>query len=225
MINLKRQRNNFKDHVATFTDYGNIKIVDFKKPGSGDYRIRFLFEEDYHRLHISGDLGELIATNYDNMTYEGFGDFVHNTGYFEGKIDCHSRPLYTYDPVKGKTDLQELFAECEIEEKIEEDYYYDSVDEVIDDILEDFDDRQGICSKGYDILSKFISDAWEYSGDIGKEKTGILELYMLAFELAQKQIEAEAEKCADKDCPYNSDEPCPAREGCAGYERNEGAEE
>ena len=70
----------FKDHKATFTDYGNIKILDFKKPNSTEYRIRFLFEEDYCRLHISGDLGQLVATNYRNMCWNGFNDFVEETG-------------------------------------------------------------------------------------------------------------------------------------------------
>ena len=46
MINLEKQKENFKNHVATLTDYGNIKILDFKNPKSNDYRIRFLFEED-----------------------------------------------------------------------------------------------------------------------------------------------------------------------------------
>lgn len=70
MIDLERAKRNFRNHVATFTDYGNIKMLDFKRPDSNEYRIRFLFEEDYCRLHISGDLGALIATNFMNMTYE-----------------------------------------------------------------------------------------------------------------------------------------------------------
>ena len=68
-MDLKKQKEHFKNHVATFTDYGNIKILDFKAPGRSDYRIRFLFEEDFYRLHISGDLGEMTASNYNNMTY------------------------------------------------------------------------------------------------------------------------------------------------------------
>lgn len=187
MIDLKRQKENFRNHKAVFTDYGNIKILDFKNPNSSDYRIRFLFEEDYCRLHISGDLGELVATNYNNMTYEKFGDFVHNTGYFEEKIDCLSRKIYVYDINKAKKDLTELF-----EEEGVEDWSwalsYDSNSEAIEDILEDFDDGRGIGSKGYDILSEVIDDAWEYVGNIGKESTNILGLYMLAFELAQKQL-------------------------------------
>lgn len=85
MTDLELQEKRFVNHVAKFTDYGNIKIVDFKMPDSGEYRIRFLFEEDYCRLHISGDLGELIATNYNNMTFKGFSDFVNDIGYFEKK--------------------------------------------------------------------------------------------------------------------------------------------
>lgn len=49
-MDLEKQKENFKNHIATFTDYGNIKIVDFKAPETSHYRIRFLFEEDYCRF-------------------------------------------------------------------------------------------------------------------------------------------------------------------------------
>ena len=77
-MNLEKQKENFKNHRAIFKDLGNIKILDFKKPNSTEYRIRFLFEEDYCRLHISGDLGELIAMNYRNMCWNQFDDFVND---------------------------------------------------------------------------------------------------------------------------------------------------
>lgn len=92
-MNLEKQKENFKNHRAIFKDLGNIKILDFKKPNSTEYRIRFLFEEDYCRLHISGDLGELIAMNYRNMCWNQFDDFVNDIDYFQEKILCHSRPF------------------------------------------------------------------------------------------------------------------------------------
>ena len=107
-MNIELEKENFKNHIATFTDYGNIKILDFKNPKSYDYRIRFLFEEDYCRLHISGDLGEQIASNYNNMTFEKFSDFVNNVGYFEQKIDCHNRSIYTYDEDLAREALLEM---------------------------------------------------------------------------------------------------------------------
>lgn len=194
MINLEKQKEHFKNHVATFTDYGNIKILDFQKPGSSRYRIRFLFEEDYYRLHISGDLGELIAWNYNNMCYEKFSDFVHNTGYFEEKIECHNRDIYDYDYEKAKDDLKKALEEKEIKIEL---YSWqteeEAFEEKIEEILEDLDDSNGLGSRGYDMLSEIDPDCWEYIDGIGKQRTGILELYMLAFELAQKQLSEEKE--------------------------------
>jgi Ser-tRNA(Ala) deacylase AlaX len=57
MFNRERQIEHFKNHVATLKDYGDIKVLDFKNPESINYRIRFIFEEDWCRCHISGDLG------------------------------------------------------------------------------------------------------------------------------------------------------------------------
>lgn len=192
MIDLERQKENFKNHIAKLTDYGNIKILDFKEPDTSNYRIRFIFEEDYCRLHISGDLGELQATNYNNMTYEGFKDYVDNIGYFEEKIDCHSRSIYTYDEAKAKEDLMKYIEEYDYKEEIENERIYDEPDDAIEyfisDALEDFDEDRGIQSKGYDVISKIDPDFFETVGDIGKEPTGILDLYMMAFKLATDQL-------------------------------------
>lgn len=194
MFDLERQKNNFKDHIATFTDYGNIKILDFKKPGSSHYRIRFLFEEDYCRLHISGDLGELIAVNYDNMTYDRFSDFVNDVGYFRSKIVCHSRALDYYDEDKARKEIVELLKEHKIYEDVCSNYHFygDSDEERIayflDEIMEDFDDETGFSSDGYEFLNSLDYRIYEDSDDFGKEETGILDLYMLAFKLAQEQL-------------------------------------
>lgn len=190
MINIERQKKNFENHVATLTDYGNIKVLDFKNPESSNYRIRFMFEEDYCRCHISGDLGSLVATNYNNMTFEGFKDFVHNTGYFEGKIDCHSRKLYEYD---------EDLAEKELREHLEDYFENDDdgdMEDVISDMFDDFGD-DGFGSKAYDIMSEYDSDCWEYLSSLGRVSTGILDLYMLAFELATEQLEAQTKEVSE----------------------------
>lgn len=192
-MNIELEKENFKNHIATFTDYGNIKILDFKNPKSYDYRIRFLFEEDYCRLHISGDLGELIASNYNNMTFEKFSDFVNNVGYFEQKIDCHNRSIYTYDEDLAREALLEM-AKNHDWLLVSDKYSYEDDDEkrlnnIIDDILYDFDENTGIGRKGYDELSNLEDDLFEFVYNLGKKKTGILEIYMLAFKLAKEQID------------------------------------
>lgn len=191
-MNLEIQKEYFKDHVATFQDLGDIKILDFQRPGSCEYRIRFLFEEDYYRLHISGDLGELIASNYNNMTYEKFGsDYVNDPVYFKSKIRCHSLDIYRYDFEKAKEDLKEYLAEYDWAEEMKYSSY-DTMEETrdyeIDRILDDLSEDYGLGSKAYDRLSEIDPDCYEWIGDIGKEDTGIIELYLYAFELAQKQL-------------------------------------
>ena len=188
LIDIEKQKEHFKNHVATLTDYSNIKILDFQEPGTSHYRIRFLFEEDYHRLHISGDLGELIATNYNNMCYEQFSDFVHDTEYFEGKVNCHNREFYEYDYDKAKQELQERFEDYAVTSEYDWQTDEEYREEKIDEILEDLNTYTGLGSKAYDILSEIDGDCFEYIGHIGEVKTGILELYMLAFELAQQQL-------------------------------------
>ena len=189
MLDLEQQEIRFKDHIATFTDYGNIKILDFKKPESTEYRIRFMFEEDYCRLHITGDLGDLIASNYNNMTYDKFSDFVNNAGYFEEKIDCMSRKVYFYDRDKAVTDLKKLIEEYQIEDELIENTFNNSIEDAIDDVLENFDVDRGINEKGYEIMDKCICDFWEEARYIGRDRTGILELYLLAFKLATQQLQ------------------------------------
>lgn len=193
MIDIEKQKDRFKEHIAKFTDYGNIKILDFQRPGSSEYRIRFLFQEDFYRLHISGDLGELTATNYRNMIYKDFGpDFGKDPYYFEEKIDCHERPIYEYDKDKARKDIKEMLEEYEL--RLPGRYYFETDDDAeafedfIDDVLEDFDDDKGISPEGYRVLSKVDDDAWEYAAKIGRERTGIIELYLLAFRLAQEDL-------------------------------------
>lgn len=203
MIDIEEQKKRFKDHVAKFTDYGNIKILDFQRPGSSEYRIRFLFQEDFCRLHISGDLGELTATNYKNMSYDHFGpDFCKNPYYFEEKIDCHERPLYTYDEDKARKDIKELLEEYEL--SVPDRYYFgtdddaEAFEEFADEVLEDFDDDKGMSQEGYRVLSEIDNNAWEYASKIGRERTGIIELYLMAFTLAQEDLKRQESEVQDE---------------------------
>ena len=193
-MNLEREKKNFKDHKATFTDLGNIKILDFKKPNSSHYRIRFLFEEDFYRLHISGDLGELIAANYCNMCWDKFEDFTDNIGYFDEKIICHNRPIFAYDYETAKADVMKYIKEYDLyDEAIDDQDEFmseeDIVEEFLEDVFDDFTEERGIGHYGYEKLSEIDPDICEVIDDFGKRSTGILDLYMLVFKLAKEQLE------------------------------------
>lgn len=177
MINLDADL--FKDHVATLKDYGDIKILDFKKPESQHCHIRFTFDESCGYCHIDGDLGFLTAVQRGSMTYDNFSSYS-SPEYFEEKVQCHSRPFYEYDEELARKELKEWIGDQDYPEKIEE---------AIDEIMEGFDDERGLSPEGWNELCEIVQDAWEVAGDFGKKRTGIVELYLLAFSLAKAQIE------------------------------------
>lgn len=191
-IEVEKHRKHFKNHIATLTDYGNIKILDFKNPESNHYRIRFLFEEDYYRLHISGDLGALQATNYTNMTYEEFSQFLGKPDYFKSKIDCIERAIYIYDNDFAAEQLKKILEDYGYEPE----YDFETIDDKIEEILRDFTEENGIGSNGYEELKEIVGLDYMYTyiypEDIGKVDKGIIDLYLFAFELAIKQLEERA---------------------------------
>lgn len=192
MLDLKKQKSRFRNHVAKFTDLGNIKILDFKAPGTSDYRIRFLFEEDFCRLHISGDLGHLIATNYNNMCWQKFyDDFANDPGYFEEKVDCHDRCFYEYDDDLARKQIAEWMQDEGVDGDVTESELYLSVEETVNEVIDKLDRTKGLSESGVKMLCKLTTDTYEaysFASDLGKQSTGIIELYLLAFRLAVKQL-------------------------------------
>lgn len=186
-MNKEYYTNVFRDHKAAFKDFGSIKILDFKKPDSREGRVRFIFEEENYRVYISGDYGELVAWNATNMTFRGFAGFVHDPGYFMEKVLCHNRPFFEWDEALAKDNLKK-----KLEPRLEDwmlSIYHEDLDEVIEEIMEDFTDQHGIGPHGLDKLAELDSDYWEYAEEIGRKETVFPELYLMAYDLATKQLD------------------------------------
>lgn len=43
-MDLERQKENFKEHIATFTDYGNIKILDLQEMTLKDFKAEGIYD-------------------------------------------------------------------------------------------------------------------------------------------------------------------------------------
>ena len=93
-----------------------------------------------------------------------------------------------YEDEKARRELLERIEREEIEDQIMSSGY-DSVDEYIDDVMWDFEDT-GIGYGGIEKIDNVFTDSFEWVGDLGKESTGIIELYLLAFELAMKDLKS-----------------------------------
>lgn len=194
-MNLELQKKEFADHVATLQDYGDIKVLDFQKPETNHYRIRFIFEEDHDRVHISGDLGELIAYNHAGLNFRDFIDYCYrHRVWFKSKVLCSSRPLQTYDRELAEKQLKEKLKDKQLLDEVLA-YFGDLDYEVVTaffvgEVLVDFSGGGGIGEDGKWLLSSIDSTGFWPIDEIGLEKgPDIIDLYLLAFKLAYKQLQ------------------------------------
>lgn len=194
-MDLELQKEMFADHVATLKDYGDIKVLDFQKPGSNYYRIRFMFEEDHDRVHISGDLGELIAYNYAGLNFRNFIDYCRRDCiFFKLRVKCSSNPLYTYDRELAEKQLLQKTKDNYTLDRIA-DYFdvcepEDAVKTFIEDVLDGFSDTEGICEIGERTLLNIDYSAFDPIDEIGLEEgPDVFDVYLLAFKLAYRQLQ------------------------------------
>lgn len=194
-MNLELQKKEFADHVATLKDYGDIKVLDFQKPETNHYRIRFIFEEDHDRVHISGDLGELIAYNHAGLNFRDFIDYCYrHRVWFKSKVLCSSRPLQTYDRELAEKQLKEKLKDRQLFDEVLA-YYGDLDYEVVTaffvgEVLVDFSGGGGIGEDGKWLLSSIDSTGFWPIDEIGLDRgPDIVDLYLLAFKLAYKQLQ------------------------------------
>lgn len=185
----------FKNHTAKLNNLGNIKILDFQEGNLFDHRIRFLFEEDYYRLHISGDLGELTACNYKNMTFEHFQDhFCENVGYFMEKVQCMSREMYLYSESEARKTLIEYLFDEEVGRRQEDlsDEEREDLEEIMSFFLDDhgFNHSSIFQNTPYTLIDRNI-DYWEWIGSCGRDYNPVIQIYLEAFKLAVSRLEEE----------------------------------
>jgi hypothetical protein len=193
--------NGFKDHVSKLWDLGNVKILDFQKPGTSNWHIRFTFLEDMYTLCITGDLGELVARNSTNMTYDRFPEVIRSKEYFREKVQCHTELFFKYVEDDARKELEkdykdeiedylykQLFhPEQQDEEEFKENLEYER-DSFWENVFEDFTSECGIGPKGCDLLDNVITDFWETREYLGRRETDILDMYIYAFTEAVKRL-------------------------------------
>lgn len=194
-MDLELQKEMFADHIATLKDYGDIKVLDFQKPGSNYYRVRFIFEEDHDRVHISGDLGELIAYSYAGLNFRNFIDWCRRDSiFFKLKVKCSSHPLYTYDRELAEKQLLQKTKDNYTLNRIA-DYFdvcepEDAVEPFIENVLDGFSDTEGICEIGERTLLNIDYSAFDPIDEIGLEEgPDVFDVYLLAFKLAFRQLQ------------------------------------
>lgn len=192
MLDEEKWKVHFRDYKATYTENDNVKIIDFNNPKFSDSGIRFLIKQSSF-LHISGECGRLMATSYFDMTFDKVSDFSKNIGYFAQHVEYCSRDIYRYNKDKATEQLRALAASRK-NMYYAKDYEEKQLCHLIDETLQDFNEKDGIGVDGMERLSDFCNffnlkeSPFDFGKNIGREETGILDVYMLAFRLAMKEL-------------------------------------
>ena len=58
----------FNKHIAKIIELDDITIIDYHSPEYNlMYNLRYIFDKKNSSLAITGDFGELVAVNFNNM--------------------------------------------------------------------------------------------------------------------------------------------------------------
>ena len=185
----------FNKHIAKKIELDDITIIDYHSPEYNlMYNLRYILDKKNSSLAITGDFGELVAVNFNNMgNWEDFyKDFTNNPGYFIEKIKASSRNLFVYDEEEAKKIILEYFFDNKRYEDLDEnDRYY------FDELFEYFDDRYGfkhITDTVREFLSEQDSEYYETLEFTGKKVSEIVLLYLDAYKRAYESLKNEETK-------------------------------
>ena len=99
----------FNKHIAKKIELDDITIIDYHSPEYNlMHNLRYIFDKKNSSLAITGDFGELVAVNFNNMgNWEDFyKDFTNNPGYFLSKKSKHLVVIFLF---MMKRKLKKLF--------------------------------------------------------------------------------------------------------------------
>ncbi len=182
-LSEQRIRENFKDHIATLTEHGDLKVLDWKMPESIFYYIRYVF--DGNKIYITGDLGEAVFCLTWKADIHSFNDI--GLGYFHEKLKAYHEDKYDFDSDKAIKRLREWLNELK-DYGIEYDH---------DEMRELFEGARG-CSEEWewvevvhehdDFISDLDVDYWEWFYNIGRVYPMRFQSYLIGLQMASEQL-------------------------------------
>lgn len=172
----------FAEHKAELKDLDSIQILNWQKPGTVWYRIRYVFDREGGRIYISGDLGEAVVWPTWPATFGATcgavcgGKRVVNEGYFLEKVRATS-DRYVYDRDEAEKVVKENCPEIDEDD--------------LETVMEDFNDDWGLRHLGdraRRILNDFDEDCWEWFPTAGQSIHGRIYLWLVGLKMAWDMI-------------------------------------
>ena len=179
----QRIKDNFKDHIATLTEHGDLMVLDWKRPNSIFYYVRYVF--DGNKVYITGDLGEAVfclTWKADKHSFNCMG-----LGYFHEKLKAYHEDKYDFDSEKATKRLREWLNELKGDD-IEYDHY--EMQELFEGARGCGEEREWVevIRKHEDFISDLETYYWEWFYDIGRTYTTRFQSYLIGLQMASEQL-------------------------------------
>lgn len=183
----------FATHKATLIqDTDRYFAADWRRSdGSGDYYANFIVDKKRGSLIISGDLGDCIATWYNELTPAKLCGFIrHDVGYFISKFQASS-DKYVYDEDDVLADIKMYFREYDYEVNSSLDYASEEEFwELVSNEVNNSCDGNSFhpTERLIELIEEYDSDYWQWLYYCGKRIHKRVYLWVYAFEKTLKQL-------------------------------------
>ncbi len=172
----------FPDHIATYEQQGDLKVLKWKKEGTIAYSIRYVF--DGHRMYVTGDLGEALFCFTETADVHIQSDY--GLDYFESKLRAYDGERRDFNSDNAVRALREWLKRIK-----DRDIEYDH------DEMREFFDRARNCSStddwahvvnSTDFISNLDCDYWEWMYSIGDEMPMRIQSYLIGLKMAFERM-------------------------------------
>lgn len=191
----KKCQERFAAHKATLIqDTERYLAIDWRRSdGSGDYYVNYILDKKRGSLIISGDLGDCIATWYNNVSTENMRSYINSIDYFISKFQCTSDD-YTYDDDKIVAEIRKTITDhgydtsycCERNCMDESDLWEEIKNEVSNSVR---GRRLFVPTERLtEIIGEIDGDYFEWLYDCGKEISMRVYLWAVGFQMACDQL-------------------------------------
>lgn len=190
----------FASHKATLIqNTDRYLIIDWRRAdGSGNYYVNYIVDKKRGSLIVSGDLGDSIATWYNEIDPAKFKLWIKNDiDYYISKMQCASN-LYDYESENVIADIKDHLKDCDIFDVLDAyNQFFPGYPDTPEKMWESFaDDIEGCIRDNKfipsvvleEFCSEFDAYYWEWLYDCGKRINLRVYLWVDGFYKACEQL-------------------------------------
>lgn len=172
----------FKNHVATYEDHGELKVLQWRKPDTSVYYVRYAF--DGNKMYVSGDTGEAVFCFTEKVSLHRLARY--DIGYFESKLKAYHEDRRDFNSDKAIKRLREWLKEIK---KDGAEYDHDDMKELFEDVREcrSVSDLAFVINS-HDFIGDLEPDYCEWMYGIGQEIPWRIRGYLVGLKMALEQL-------------------------------------